>query len=131
MQNWASVVGPKLERKTYPLKITYGTLVILTEHPSYSQQLDLLSQQLLQQIFNQFPMLQGHIRKIKFQVSSSFFKEIERKSINDSSKKKAQKENHAFSPEYIKAKALAQNEFAHIKDQEMRDLLISLRLQQD
>lgn len=140
ISRWHEVVGEKLAKVTVPLKHQNQCLSLLTNHSAYSQQLSLLEETLKAKIFRIFPQLQGKIKKFRFIVSTEHFesqKEDLLKRANSSFSKdnqtKAQKHLHPKSPEYLRLKKEALEEFEDIEDEfegSLKNALTSLYIQQ-
>jgi hypothetical protein len=126
INSWPQIVGDKLSRVTSPLKIKIDSLVVLTKHSIFSQELSYLQEEIKKEIFLKFPRLKNIIKKISFFTSESYFKTIvEQETTNLLNSKKL----HPMSPEYRVKKNLAEKVFTHIEDKDLKELLISLYIQ--
>jgi len=130
IKDWEKIVGPKLAKTTIPLNNQYGNLVVLTNHPAISQTLSFLENDIKKNIFKEFPSLNGKIKRIYYQTNSTFFE----KKMEDALKrghlaKKHENTLHAYSPKYIKLKREAEIIFQEIDDIEIKNILISLYIQ--
>ena len=131
IEKWQEIVGEKLSKVTIPIKNQRGTLVILSNHPQYSQQLSFMQNVVIEKIVKIFPNLKGKIKDLKFQVNESFFKE----KMNQYAKliKKPDLEVkqvfHPHSPEFKRLKKMAEDKFSDISDPEVKDSLISIFIQ--
>lgn len=129
IQSWKDVVGQMLAQNTIPLKIQFGTLYIVTRHSIFSHELSFMTQIIIEKVENVFPKLKGHIKKIKFINSEKFFMKDEKKKSLE--KAPEEKKLHVFSPQYQKAKAQAQELFADIEDEELKEIFTSLYIQNE
>src|SRR5690606_38111249 len=108
---------------------------ILTDHPAYGQELSFLQNALIAKIEKRFPPLKGKITRLLFQNDPTFLKtkfSMMTKAAASSGKKTPETmkpKYHPHSPEYKNAKRLAENIFAHISDDELRQSLVSLHIQ--
>lgn len=122
---WHEIVGEKLCRVTCPLKIKFDSLVVLTKHSIYSQELSYLQEELKQEIFKKFPSLNKILKKIIFQTSESFFNfNNDYKSINKNINR-----IHPMSPEFRLKKIKADQIFESLDDEEIKKILISIFIQ--
>lgn len=126
IKRWPEIIGEKYARVTSPLKIRQDSLFIMTQHPSYSQNISFLSEEIKEKTFKIFPQLRPIVKKLVFQTQESFFKE--RKEDLNEFKQKAQA-LHPQSPRYKLLKLEADKLFSHIEDVELRELLSSLYIQ--
>jgi len=130
VRHWDKIVGEKLASKTKPLKLKTDTLIILTEHSSFSHHLKLMEKDIIRKIHSLLPQLSDQLKTTYYYVNHKFFQEkrndkeeeikVEEKQIN-------QKKLHLYSPEYLSLKKKAQ-EILVDKD-EFSDDLISLFIQ--
>ncbi|MFN8369169.1 MAG: DUF721 domain-containing protein [Bacteriovoracaceae bacterium] len=129
-QEWEKIVGLFLSKNSNPLKILGKTLIILTRHSIFSQELSLMSETLKHKIGEEFPKLKNKIDSIKYQVTPQFF-EIKNTQIIEEQKSEAKKSQkfHAFSPTNRALKEKINQEFSEINDPELKELLASLFLQ--
>jgi len=138
ISRWHEVVGERLSKVTVPLKLHKSTLSLLTNHSAYSQQLSLLEDTLKQKIYMIFPSLKGHLKKLRFVVSTQHFEEQKEELLNRCNSKlshkniqKSSSRLHKKSPHYIKLKQEAEKEFksvlnsaeSHQSDQEFEKVL--------
>lgn len=126
---WPEIVGVKIAEHTIPLKNTYQTLVILSNHSVFAQELSFMEVALRKKIYMKFPRLAQSIKQLKFVVDSDYFntqKNFQEKSID---KKPKYTPPHAFSPEFKKLKAEAELLFKDIEDPDLKKDLISLYFQ--
>lgn len=133
VRNWGEIVGENLSKNTSPLKIHFKSLIILTKHSIYSNELNFISRALLQKIFDKYPSLIGKINKIQFQTGSEYFKEKitnkEEQLLSDIEKNNQRSLYHPMSPEYQRLKAEAEEYLGHIDDPELRESMIKLFIQ--
>jgi len=128
LKNWQKIVGVNMAEHTSPLKFINKKLTIITNHSVYSHQLKFLEKPIIDKIYNLYPALNGKINSIVFLNDSKNFHEkklIQSKKVKKQSTHKFNK----FNPEYIKLNSIAAKKFENIKDQTMRDLLISIYIQ--
>jgi hypothetical protein len=127
VRGWEKIVGPKLSKTTIPLKNQYGNLTVLTNEPAISHTLSFLEEDIKKNIFKEFPPLKGKVNRIFYQANSAFF---EKKLEEVLKREKIGKPFfHPYDPKHIKLKQEAENTFKDIKDGEVRNLLISLFIQ--
>jgi predicted nucleic acid-binding Zn ribbon protein len=62
---WSQLLGPTISQKTEPVFLRNGVLTINTKSSSWNQELQLLKNQILQKIQDQFPSLQ--VKELRFQ----------------------------------------------------------------
>lgn len=125
IKKWPEIIGTNLAQVTSPLKIKGDSLIIISKHSSYSQNISFLSEEIKQKIFALFPALKPIIKKLNFQTQESFFKSPE---IEETK----QKNIHKFHPQDPKFKLLKQEAerlFCDIEDQELKSILVSLFIQ--
>ena len=138
IQRWEEIVGPKLAKVTVPLKNQGQTLTILTNHSGYSQALSYMEDTLKMKLFQVIPQLQSKVKKFNFQVSTAHFDKMkadleQRASLNKKPEiqKKQQTAFHPQNPIFKKLKLKAQEEFSYIEDEEIREKMISIWLQNE
>ncbi len=132
IQSWEDIIGPGLSKHTYPLKIQNGSLTIMTKHPTYSQELSFLSEDIKKKIFSIYPNLKKHIERLNFKHSSHFFENIDLVEHNLKEHKEQRKtEEHKFNPKFRELHQRASQEFSHIEDPEIKELMISLFIQKN
>ncbi|MEA9355540.1 DUF721 domain-containing protein [Bacteriovorax sp. PP10] len=128
---WKEIAGDKLSQHTIPLKNQNGTLVVLSNHSAFANELSFMELPLKKKIFAKFPNLEKSIRNIKFIVDSTHFTKQYTQFAMPTEKLKKQNENllHPFSPEYRRLKKEAEEMFRDIEDEGNREKLISLYIQ--
>ncbi len=126
---WPEIVGEKIAEHTVPLKNTYQTLVVLSDHSAFSSALSYMEMDLKRKILNKFPRLASSVKQLKFVVDSNYFKAQKNLQENTVTKKNKFTPPHPYSPEYKKLKAEAESLFSDIEDAEMKQKLISLYYQ--
>lgn len=128
IQSWEKIVGSKLSKHTIPLKNQQKNLTILSDHPVYSQQLSFLQNPIKEKIFKNFPPLKNKISYLKFVVNESYFKQ----QLNTFKKNKKESVHipHAQSPEYKAVHNEASKAFKNFKNEEIKEKMISLYIQQ-
>ncbi len=133
VQQWPQIIGPTMAKHTLPLKNTFQTLTILTDHPTFSQALSFMEEEIKKKIIAIHPGLQGQIKRIKFQFNPSFFRqkmELQKKIVKRPGPQKTDTPKlHPYSPEYRQLKKEAENLFAHIDDLELKEQFISIYMQ--
>ena len=128
---WKEIAGDKLSEHTIPLKNQNGTLVVLSNHSAFANELSYMEIPLKKKIFSKFPNLEKSIKNIKFIVDSTHFSKQYTQFAKPTEKLKKQNENilHKFSPEFIKLKKEAEEMFRDIDDLDNKEKLISLYIQ--
>jgi mevalonate kinase len=128
---WKEIAGDKLSEHTIPLKNQNGTLLVLSNHSAFANELSFMELPLKKKIFSKFPNLEKSILNIKFIVDSTHFSKQYAQFALPTEKVKKQNENllHPFSPEYRKLKKEAEQLFGDIEDAEIKEKMISLYLQ--
>jgi hypothetical protein len=125
IKKWPEIVGEKLASVTSPLRLRGQTLMIVTKHSIYSQELSFLGETIKKEIFKFFPELKSIIEKINFQTQESFFnekKEVQGKST-------LELKIHPQSPIYKKLNVEAERLFADVEDQDLKKILVSIYIQ--
>ncbi len=128
---WKEIAGDKLSEHTIPLKNQNGTLVVLSNHSAFANELSYMEIPLKKKIFSKFPNLEKSIRNIKFIVDSTHFSKQYTQFAKPTEKLKKQNENilHKYSPEFIRLKKEAEEMFRDIEDKDNKEKLISLYIQ--
>jgi len=140
IHKWPNIIGDKLSKVTIPVKMQYGILTIMTNHPAYSQSLSFLEAELTKKIIREFPNLQGHLKSFQFRVNTNFFEEEKNKLIQRSHNLQQQgpqktvantpRTFHPHNPEYKKIKQEALEYFENLEeDEEIKSNLVSLYIQ--
>ncbi len=128
---WREIAGNKLSEHTIPLKNQNGTLIILSNHAAFANELSYMELPLKKKIFAKFPNVEKSIKSIKFIVDSTHF-DIQYKQfiepIEEMEKRKTS-HLHPLSPQYRLLKKQAEEMFSSIEDEEMKAHLISLFIQ--
>ncbi len=128
---WREIAGEKLSEHTIPLKNQMGTLLVLSNHSAFANELSFMELPLKKKIFSKFPSLEHSISNIKFIVDSTHFEKqysqfiAPVKKINEQNAQKL----HPFSPLYRKLKKEADVAFCDVDDKDVRESLISLYIQ--
>lgn len=125
---WKDIAGTKLSEHTIPLKNQNGTLIILSNHSAFANELSYMELPLKRKIFEKFPNLEKSIQSIKFIVDTTHFSKQYQQFITPVEKKKNQG-LHPFSPEYRKLKKEAEEFFLELEDKELKEKMISLYIQ--
>ncbi len=127
---WKEIAGDKLSEHTIPLKNQSGTLIILSNHSAFANELSFMDLLLKKKIFAKFPALEKSISTIKFIVDSTHFERQYSQFITPVQKAKGQMNQlHPHSPEFKKLKRDAEELFRDIEDKEIREKMISLYIQ--
>jgi hypothetical protein len=127
VKRWPDIIGPALANVTSPLKIKGDSLIVMSKHASYSQNISFLSEEIKQKIFVLFPQLKPVIKKLNFQTQESFFNQVQ---VNEEKKTAAAPPKlHPQDPRYKLAKAEAERIFGDVQDVELKSLLISIYIQ--
>jgi hypothetical protein len=124
---WPEIIGPALSKVTSPLKIKGDSLIIMSKHASYSQNISFLSEEIKQKIFVLFPQLKPVIKKLNFQTQESFFNEV--KAAEELTAKTAPPKFHPQDPRFKLLKMEAERIFADVADPELKQILISIFIQ--
>jgi len=131
--NWKKIVGGKLNEFTRPQKIQRSVLFIMTKHSQYAHHLIHMEEPIKDKIFSAYPSLKGKIKKLRFMQNEAFFKEDKTfKPENMTSERQYLNKDHKYhpqSPAVKKLKAEAENIFSDIEDQEVKNSLIKLFIQ--
>jgi hypothetical protein len=125
IENWPNIVGTSLSEVTSPLKIKNDSLIIVSKHSSYSQNISFLSEQIKNNIFILFPNLKNIIKKLNFITQEKFFSISKNMTI----KKNQEHQLHPQSPKYKILKSEAEKVFSNVEDETLRDLFISIYIQ--
>jgi hypothetical protein len=127
INKWDKIVGDFLAEKTRPLKIKNGVLYILTNHPSFSQHLSFISDEIIQKVVTYYPSLRQSINKIYFKNST----EQQFKKIKESQEttKSNDSQNHKYNPDYKIKYKNAYLKFKNVEDDEIKEMLISIYIQ--
>jgi len=130
VRHWDKIVGEKLALKTKPLKLKADTLIILTEHSSFSHHLKLMEKDIIKKIHSLLPQLSDQLRTTYYYVNHKFFQE-KKSDLKDQiiveNKPDKQKKLHPYSPEYLSLKKKAQEVL--VDNDEFSEDLISLFIQ--
>ena len=136
IEKWEEIVGPKLSKVTVPLKNQKKVLTVLTNHSAYSQSLSFMEDTLRKKILKVFPELRGKLTRFNFIVSTEHFDKqrgdlLRRAQAGRSEVTEEKKNNelHPQSPQYKSLKADALEEFIDIEDEEVKERLVSLYIQ--
>ena len=130
IRRWEEIVGSHLARVTIPLKNRDKCLVVLSDHPVFSQQLSFMQNDLIKKIVSVFPELKGKIERITFQINEAFFREKQHQFSRILKKEPHHPQTlHPQSPEYKKYAKEAMELFKSIENEEMRDSMVSLYIQ--
>lgn len=125
---WKEIAGAKLSEHTIPLKNQNGTLIILSNHSAFANELSYMELPLKKKIFEKFPTLEKAIVSIKFIVDTTHFAHQYQQFIAPVEKKKNQG-LHPYSPEFRRLKKEAEELFLDLEDSELKEKMISLYIQ--
>ena len=127
IRNWDSIVGKLLSQNTIPHKIVRNTLIVMTKHNVFAQELSFMGPQIIQKIEENIPQLRGKIDKIKFSHANYSWDEFQKASFKKQQVSQAPSPKlHPYSPQYQLKKRKAQELFADIEDGEIKELLTNL-----
>ena len=130
VKNWEQIVGKMLSENTIPLRIRGSSLIIMTRHSIFSQELGLISQVIIDKIEKMYPMFKGKVKNIKF--SHGKYTADEFNSTKDKIKNyKKEKKAHKFDPRAQQKRIKARQMFEDVEDDEMREILESLFVLKD
>lgn len=124
---WPEIIGDKMAQVTSPLKIAGDSLIIISKHSSYSQNIDFLSEEIKKKIFEKFPALRPVIKKLNFQTKEVFFRQQE--VIQEEKQKVAPPKLHPQDPRFKILKLEAEKLFDDIEDAELKELMTSIYIQ--
>ncbi len=125
IESWPEIVGVALSKVTSPLKIKGDSLIIVSKHSSYSQNVSFLSEEIKNNIFKLFPNLRSVIKKLHFQTQENFFTNKE----GHERETKVVTKYHPQDPTYKLLKIEAERLFSNLEDQELKNLLVSIFIQ--
>lgn len=126
---WPEIAGAKLSEHTIPLKNQNGTLLILSNHSAFANELSYMELPLKKNIFKKFPSLANSISSLKFIVDTTHFEEQYKHFAVATKEKKEANVLHPHSPEFKKLKKEAIVFFDQIVDEELKEKMISLYIQ--
>ena len=126
---WPEIAGAKLSEHTIPLKNQNGTLLILSNHSAFANELSFMELPLKKKIFSKFPALTNSILSLKFIVDTTHFEEQYKHFSLPTKAKREENTLHPQSPEYKKLKKEALITFENIIDDEIKEKMISLYIQ--
>lgn len=133
VKNWKEVVGEGLAKHSIPLKIQMQTLTIITKHPTIAQELNFMGEKIKESILGKFPQLKAHVKKITFQNNPVIFEQMKKDEEFFEQREVVRfQERHPNSPEYQKKCQEAETFYGDSigEDPEIKELLLSLRIQQ-
>lgn len=123
---WDKIVGKMLASNTIPRRIQRSTLIVVTKHNIFAQELGFMAPQIIQKIEKQLPQLKGKITKIKFNYANYSWEEYAGQLQETNSANPARPKLHPRSPYYLAKKNKAQTSFSDIEDPDLKDILIKL-----
>jgi hypothetical protein len=127
IKEWEKIVGPLLAQNSYPLKMKQDSLVILTRHSVFSQELSFKGELIKQNIFEIFPELKSKIRTVSFQTNEAFF----HSPLYAIKKPTPVHLPHPHNPVVKKATAEARVIFSGIENKEIADSFVSIFVQNE
>ena len=125
---WKEIAGAKIAEHTIPLKNQNKTLIVLSNHSAFANELSYMELPLKKKIFDKFPNLEKSIQSIKFIVDSTHFSQQYNQFIAPLEKKQSMA-LHPYSPEFRKLKKEAEELFVDVDDIEIKEKMISLYIQ--
>ena len=126
IRNWDKIVGKLLSQNTIPHKIQKSTLIIMTKHNVFAQELSFMGPQIIKKIEEEVPELAGKITKIKFSHANYSWDEFQQKAQKKSNSPAPVAKLHPYSPQYQLKKKQAEALFNDIEDPETKELLMKL-----
>jgi hypothetical protein len=129
INSWPDIAGAKLSEHTIPLKNQNGTLMILSNHSAFANELSFMELPLKKKIFLKFPSLSNSIFSLKFIVDSTHFEKHYNRFVLPAKEMKEQNILHPHSPEFKLLKKEALVFFENILDEELKAKMISLYIQ--
>ena len=126
-QAWSTIIGSNMAKHSLPLRIQNSTLHILSNHSAFSSALSFMEQEIIKKIEGKFPDLKNKIKKIRFEVNSSFFEKKQTESIKRL--KKNTNQIHKFSPEHKSLSLEADSLLNEITEDKLREQLTSIFFQ--
>lgn len=131
IRSWKDIAGAKFAEHTIPLKNQNGTLVILSNHSVFANELSYHELVLKQKIFILFPSLEKSIKNIKFIVDSTHFSQQYDQFVapQEKNKNEVHQQFHKHSPEFKRLKKEADELFSDIEDAELKEQMTSLYIQ--
>ena len=129
IRSWPEIAGAKLSEHTIPLKNQNGTLMILSNHSAFANELSFMELPLKKKIFDKFPSLAKSIYSLKFIVDTTHFDEQYKRFIAPTKIQKEQFYLHPHSPEYKTLKKEANILFEQIVDEDIKEKMISIYIQ--
>ena len=127
VKKWPDIIGPKLALVTSPLKIKGDSLIMMSKHATYSQNISFLSEEIKQKIFVLFPELKPVIKKLNVQTQESYFNQKE--VLEEKKAATAPPKFHPQDPKFKLLKLEADRLFADVEDPELKNILISIFIQ--
>lgn len=126
IRNWDKIVGKLMSQNTIPHKIIRSTLIVMTKHNVFAQELSFMAPQIIQKIEENIPELKGKIAKIKFSHANYSWDDFQASKAAKTQEKPAPAKLHPYSPLYQAKKRKAQELFGDIEDDEVKELLTKL-----
>lgn len=135
IEAWPEIVGQRLGKYTIPLKNHNNCLTVLTNHSAFSQDLGFLEEEIKKKVIKKFSSLSGKISRINFIYNTQHFQtQVDMaqnftKAPTEQEKIKEEKIFHKFSPQYKALKSQADELFNDLEDEEVRESLTSIYIQ--
>lgn len=127
IRNWDKIVGKLLSQNTIPHKIQRSTLIIMTKHNVFAQELSFMGPQIIKKIESEVPELAGKVTKIKFSHANYSWDDFQKKKDKKAGPSAPEAPKlHPYSPQYQLKKKQAESLFSDIEDEETRELLMKL-----
>ena len=130
VKSWPQIVGPKLAKRTLPLRVRRQELFIMTAHPLYAQQLQHFEQDILHKIAALFA--NSRITKIGFQATEYFdvINSQQQTSLQakDTPTDLDESSFHPYDPKYQSLKKKVQSQLPAIADPELYALLEKMNI---
>lgn len=128
IEKWEQIIGPLVYKHTRPLKLNKKRLVIVTNHPAFSQQLSFLKDEILKKMKREFPSL-GSINDISFETNTELFN-VQSQLVNKKVESSTAPKLHTLSPQYqaLKTEAIAVVK-KYYGDHEFEEVFIEIYLQ--
>jgi hypothetical protein len=124
--SWSHLIGQFLGENSLPSKIYKNTLYIVTSHQAYAQEIMNYQTHIMDKI-NKSKILSGiPIENLKSTYNYKSFQESKQKFDEYIHKKQANSSIKQYSKKDIE---IAKNEFQDLEDQDLRELMASLYLQ--
>jgi hypothetical protein len=125
IKSWPEIIGAQLSQVTSPLKIKGDSLIIISKHSSYSQNISFLSEEIKRKIFVLFPELKKIIKKLNFQTQENFFDQ----KVNPMKSELVKPKFHPQDPRFKILQTQAETLFSDVEDEDLKKMMISIYIQ--